>query len=390
MKKKAITIILIVAGLLMFTLPVLGSAKNDFPILDKLMKADFGAKKKVAEFIRNKYPNLRMEIFKYVSKNNPKTPALIKAEKMKLIADKYPGLTVKLPRAVLSDLEKKYPCPIMDIAVDITGLMKDKYPMLPAEVVRWRNESKIKSRTAGVIMRKHPTLIPDVMKVMAKGNYPKQVNSMKADIKAMMAKKHPGLKEKVKIEVLNLVVTKYPDLPEKIAAIKEDPNKNPKIAIIEMICKDHPEFIHEVVKTLRDKHGTEIYSAIMDALKLVEDKYPNLITDLPRDMSAMIAEKHPTLLTDIAKIRMDARYSVRAKVEKKYPDFRKNVKDMMAKKYPDLGEDIAGSIDKNFPGLKKDIADMMKTKFPGFMSDVKNYVSKKHPELMPKVEKMLK
>ena len=46
MKKKAITIILIVAGLLMFTLPVLGSAKNDFPILDKLMKADFGAKKR--------------------------------------------------------------------------------------------------------------------------------------------------------------------------------------------------------------------------------------------------------------------------------------------------------------------------------------------------------
>lgn len=390
MRKKATIALLIIATFLMLALPVLGAAKNDFPLLDKLMKADFGAKKKVVEFIKSKYPNLRMDIFRFVSKNSPKTPTLIRAERMKLIADKYPGLPVKLPRAVLSDLEKKYPCPILDIAVDVTGLIKDKYPMLPAEVVRWRNESKIKSKTMRVIMRKHPTLIPDVMKVMAEGNYPQQVNSLKADLKEMMAKKHPGLKEKVKLEVMNLVITKYPDLPEKIAAIKEDPKKNPRIAIIEMICRDHPEFIHEVVKTVRDKHSTEIHSAVMDALKLVEDKYPNLITDLPRDMSTMIAKKHPTLMTDIAGVRIDSRHSVKVKIEKKYPGLKKDVKDMIAKKYPDLGEDVASSIEKNFPGLKKDIANMMKTKFSGFIASVKEHINKKHPKLMPEVEKILK
>jgi len=390
-RKTIILIMILSLGLVFFltAIPVFSKAVADFPLLEKFMKADFQSKKKAIEYIRSNYPTLRQDVMVYMSKNNPDAPAKMRAAKMAFIAKKYPGLPVKLPRAVMNDLKAKYPHPVLDIAVDVSKIIKDKYPTLPADVIRWRNESKIKSKTRRMLRKKHPALFTDVISVLTSKDYPKQFAAMKADMKEMMAKKHPGLKMKVKAEVVQLVLTKYPELPEKIAAIRENPLKNPRMAIPEMICKEYPGLLHEILTVLRDKHGDEINAAVIDALELAERKYPELISNFQADMSEMIAAKHPTLLTDIGMIRVKCRKMVGSKLKKKYPAFKDDMKKMMADKYPDLGKDITASIDKHYPKLREEMADLMKTRFGGVMADLRSHISKKHPKLIPEVSKIL-
>ncbi len=381
---------LVLVGFIMFAaMPVCRAATAGFPALEKFMKADFETKKKVVNHIRENYPGLRKEVFDYVAKYDPQAPAKMRAAKMELISKKYPGLPIKLTRNVLTDLEAKYPNLILNLMVDVSGLIKDKYPTLPADVVKWKNQSGMKSATLRVIRTKHRGLLKDVMEVVKSGGYDAKLKPMKADIRNLLDTKYPDLRMKITGDVMKLINEKYPELPEKIAAIKENPVKNPRMEIPAMICKDYPGLINEVLTMIRDNHGTEIHKAAMDVLELLDTKYSEDISSLQADMAEMIVQKHPTLLTDIGQVRMSCRTKVEDNVKKKYPGFRNDVKKLVEAKYPDLGKTVMGSVDKHYPNLRTEMADMMKAEFGTLMGSIREHISQKHPKLIPEISAMM-
>lgn len=388
-KKGLIAIGLAAALLIGFMSTALYAAGQGFPLLDKFMKADFDTKKKVVEHLREKYPNLRYDVARIIRETDPKAPNMMRAERMQIIAEKYPNLPVKVAKTVLKEAGKKSPHLIMDIAIDITGLISGKYPGLAGDIMKWRSENRVKSKVLKMIREKHPGLLKDAMEVLASKDYPAKIASLKADLREMMAEKHPGLRLKIKMEVAKLVMDKYPELPEKIAAITENPDKNPRFAIVQMIGKEYPGLFHEALKTVRDKHGSEINRAVLDGLNLIDSKYPTLITDLGADMSSMLAKKHPTLFSDLSGIRSECGKSVAMNVMKKYPGLRKDVKSLLESKYAGVGKDIMTALQKEFPGMRDEMAQMRRAKFGGLMEKVRDKVSKEYPKLIPEVEQIL-
>lgn len=388
-KILAVVTLLLTGFIMLAAMPVCRAATAGFPALEKFMKADFETKKKVVTHIRDNYPGLRKEVFDYVAKYDPKAPAKMRAAKMELIAKKYPGLPVKLTRNVLTDLEAKYPNLVLNLMVDVSGLIKDKYPTLPADVIKWKNQSGMKSATLRVIRTKHRGLLKDVMEVVKAGGYDTKLKPMRNDIRNLIDSKYPDLKMKIRAEVMELVNSKYPELPEKIAAIRENPVKNPRMEIPAMICKDYPGLVNEVLTMIRDNHGSEIHKAAMDVLELVDTKYSEDISRLQADIAEMIVQKHPTLLTDIGQVRMSCKAKVEENVKKKYPAFRSDVKKLVEGKYPDLGKTVMASVDKHYPNLRTEMADMMKAEFGTLMGSIKDHINQKHPKLIPEISSMM-
>ncbi|MCE1248056.1 MAG: hypothetical protein LWY06_15550 [Firmicutes bacterium] len=390
MKKRKL---FIVAGLSLFLLTLVVTpvilASSAFPLMDSFMKADFNKKKQALEYLRTNYPNLRQEVFEYITATDPQAPAKFHAAKMELIKNKYPGMPVKLAREILTELEKTHSSPVLDIAVDVSELISTKYPTLPSDIIEWRAESGVRSKSLRVMREKHNGLMIDVKDVIHSGNYKQQVESFGNDVKQLMDSKYPELKENVRNEVMALVKTKYPELPEKIAEIRENPSKNPRFEIPRMISKEYPGLVHEVLTTVRDKYGKEIHSAAMDILKIADEKYPTLSTDLMADISAMIAQKHPELITDMAKVRFACHREISEKVKQKYPGFGKDLKAMMESKYPGLGKQVFAVIHKTYPNLRKDMAEMMTTRFSGLITGLHEDIAKKHPKLIPELTKIL-
>lgn len=385
----AVVTLVLLGFIMLAAIPVCRAATAGFPALDKFMKADFETKKKVVTHIRDNYPGLRKEVFDYVAKYDPQAPAKMRAAKMELIAKKYPGLPVKLTRNVLTDLEAKYPNLILSLMVDVSGLIKDKYPTLPADVIKWRNQSGMRSGTLRVIRTKHRGLLKDVMEVVKAGGYDQKLKPMRADIRQLLDTRYPDLRMKVTGDVMKIINEKYPELPEKIAAIRENPAKNPRMEIPAMICKDYPGLVNEVLTMIRDNHGSEIHKAAMDVLELVDTKYSEDISRLQADMAEMIVQKHPTLLTDIGQVRMSSKAKVEENVKKKYPGFKDDVKKLVEAKYPDLGKTVMASVDKQYPNLRTEMADMMKTEFGSLMGNIREHINQKHPKLIPEISKMM-
>ena len=388
-KVFAVVTLVLLGFIMSVFIPVCQAASTGFPALEKFIKADFATKKKVVGHIRDNYPGLRKEVFDYVAKYDPQAPAKMRATKMELIAKKYPGLPIKLTRNVLTDLEAKYPNLILNLMVDVSGLIKDKYPTLPADVIKWRNQSGMKSASLRVIRTKHRGILKDVMELVKAGGYDQKLKPMKADIRNLLDTKYPDLKMKVTGDLMKLINEKYPELPEKIAAIRENPLKNPRMEIPAMICKDYPGLINEVLTIIRDNHGSEIHQAVMDVLELVDTKYSSDISQLQADMAKMIVQKHPTLFTDLGQVRMNCRAKVEENVKKKYPGFKDDVKKLVEAKYPDLGKTVMGSVDKHYPNLRTEMADMMKAEFGNLMGSIRDQINQKHPKLIPEISGMM-
>jgi len=387
MKPKTIIVLLLIS-ILIATLPVFSTTKDGFSVIDQLIDSNFSTKHKVLRHVRQNYPDLGKTIIGFIKANYPRMPSRMKAERARYIAENYPELPVKLPRIVLEELSRDNPDLIMDVAVDVSTLIFEKYPTLPYDLMRWRSREKIRSKIHSMISSKHPRLLADMGEVLISKGYTRELKLLKAEIIMMLAEKHPDLKANVMLDIVEVVQSKYPELPGKISQIREDPTVNPRFAIREMICKQYPQFIPDVLKKIRDNNGQEVQQALIDVLTLIEEKNPTLIAEIHRDLSAMITEKHPELLTDLASIKINCRYNVVGRVRKKYPHLGDDMANLFQEKYPDLGQRIVGAIDKNFPGLRKEMVSMRRSRFKTFTTAVMEEVNRKYPNLLGEIDKM--
>ena len=386
--KKTILSILLVMTFLAQALPVMGAGTLD-ETRTLLKSATPQQKARVIVAVREKYPRLPLFAAKTVVSKYPLMPAKIAAARAKFIAQKHPGFQVKAPRMIIENLTRDNPTLLMDKAVDISRFIMDNYPELPSDLMKWKARQHPKSQVMEMITKNHPTLKQDVISVIIEGKYPARLAAIRSDVASLVRDKHPGLAAGIKADLIILITQKYPDLPAQIARIRENPDKNPRFAVVEMICRDYPGLIPEAMEVIRDKHGAKINSLAIDVLKMLETKHGATISNLIMDVTGMIAEKHPKLAGEIMAIRVSARESVTNSLEKKYPRFQSELTKHVASQGEKLTPKVISIMEANFPGLNNEMEELIRVKFPRFKTDLENSVTKKYPDLTKVIKQAL-
>ncbi|MFP4499153.1 MAG: hypothetical protein ACLFQV_13165, partial [Vulcanimicrobiota bacterium] len=200
-------------------------------------------------------------------------------------ADNFRPSPLTVACRLLEDASRENETFLLDLAVDITGLVSEKYPDLPLKMTLWRMEMIRENR-----LENNDILLLEELEVrtVIEGNFENEFKNMAEDIEGIITEKYDNLGLAVKKDIDEFTRNCYPELQKELISIRTSENVNPRIESVRLICRSYPVFYHNLFKMLREKHGEEIQQALLDILITLDQKYPEVLSRFQRQMSGSI------------------------------------------------------------------------------------------------------
>lgn len=194
---------------------------NDFMAL--LTSATEDQRARVLRFIRNRYPDLSVELFALIQARHPGAFLALDRELQNLIATKYPRLAATVQSLLQDAIAQRYP----QVREEINQLIIDKYPEVLAAMYQGEGDPAVSA--ARVVRERYRALLDDVL-AMLRERHPTLLIEVQrellikhpellADAADLIVRLHPDIAR----EVGGLLVAKYPELMPGILEILQPP-----------------------------------------------------------------------------------------------------------------------------------------------------------------------
>lgn len=197
------------------------TSDNDFMAL--LASATEDQRARVLRFIRNRYPDLSVELFALIQARHPGIYLSLDLELQNLIATKYPRLAATVQSLLQEAIAQRYP----QVREEINQLIADKYPEVLAAMYQGEGDPAVSA--ARVVRERYRALLDDVL-AMLRERHP----TLLVEVQRELLIKHPELladaadvivrlHPEITSEVGAVLVAKYPELMPGILEILQPP-----------------------------------------------------------------------------------------------------------------------------------------------------------------------
>ncbi len=202
------------------------TTENDFMALLAFATEDQRAR--VLRFVRNRYPDLAVELFALLQARHPDILLALDAELQKLIATRYPRLAITVQTLLQDAIAQRYP----QVREEIKQLIADRYPEVLAAMCQGEGDPAVNA--ARVIYERYRTLLDDVLALLRE-RYP----TLLIEVQRELLVKHPELladaadlimrlHPEIAREVGGVLATKYPELmPGILQILQPSPVEEP-------------------------------------------------------------------------------------------------------------------------------------------------------------------
>lgn len=269
-----------------FRKSVLQIATEKYPgVIDdiKSFREEKGFRATFAPIVSEKYPGLR-------------------ADCLKVIRDKNPGILLEIGRDAMDTLLRKDPTLLLDLKLEATELMESQFP----ELLKEASMGRMNPIKMGKLIRENPRLGIALMdRIGAK--FDKRISAAKEEVVATIIEKHSSELLALSDDLLTIISKKYPGLLNDAILTAFDCRSS----FQKDIREKHADFFNEVVAS-RDKN------------------LPNFARD------------------------------ILASLDSHNPSFRKELRDASKKEFPDLDKNLRSFGEKKFPGLEDKIRSLLK------------------------------
>ncbi|MBD3293673.1 MAG: hypothetical protein GF393_12170 [Armatimonadia bacterium] len=187
---------------------------------------------RMLRFIRNRYPNMAVELLALLQSRQPGIFVALERELQTLIASRYPRLTVEVQKILQQAINNRYP----QVRNEIAELIARDYPDL-IEAMGETGAGDPAMHTARLIRERHRELLEDVL--------------------ALLREQHPTLLQEVQREVL----VKHPELLADVSGLIAERYPLLSAEITCVLTEKYPELIPGMLKILAPPPAEEEASA---------------------------------------------------------------------------------------------------------------------------------